>query len=155
MHGGYTGRLWNRVRDFVMLKVLDMLSREPMHGYGIMKRLEDEYGYRLSPGLIYPILRRIINMGFAVASKSTVSGKKVVVYEITQEGREFLERNRKDLELFERKSKRIKECRLHELMERLKAVFMNIDKLSDEDVERLRKAVDKFLEDIRGLGDSV
>ncbi|MCC6017393.1 MAG: PadR family transcriptional regulator, partial [Desulfurococcaceae archaeon] len=64
------GRLWGRVRDFIMLKILDMLSKEPVHGYGIMRRLEDEYGFRISPGLLYPILRRIVDMGFAVASES-------------------------------------------------------------------------------------
>ncbi|RLG79355.1 MAG: hypothetical protein DRO13_06135 [Thermoprotei archaeon] len=147
------GRLWRRIKDLVMLKVLDMLSKEPMHGYGIMKRLEEEYGYKLSPGLIYPILRRIIDMGFAVANETSVGGKKVVVYEITQEGREFLEKNRKYLELFEKKSRRIKECKLHELIGRLKAVFMNIDKLSEEDVEKLKKAVERFLGDISDLRD--
>jgi len=147
------GRLWRRIKDLVMLKVLDMLSKEPMHGYGIMKRLEEEYGYKLSPGLIYPILRRIIDMGFAVANETSVGGKKVVVYEITQDGREFLEKNRKYLELFEKKSRRIKECKLHELIGRLKAVFMNIDKLSEEDVEKLKKAVERFLGDISDLRD--
>jgi DNA-binding PadR family transcriptional regulator len=146
------GRLWGRVRDFIMLKILDMLSKEPVHGYGIMRRLEDEYGFRISPGLLYPILRRIVDMGFAVASESIVGGKKVVVYEITHDGREFLEKNRKDLEFFEKRFRRIKECRFHDLMERLRAIFMNIDRLSDKDFEELKKAVDRFLEDTKGLG---
>jgi len=146
------GRLWGRVRDFIMLKILDILSKEPVHGYGIMRRLEDEYGFRISPGLLYPILRRIVDMGFAVASESIVGGKKIVVYEITHDGREFLEKNRKDLEFFEKRFRRIKECGFHELMERLRAIFMNIDRLSDKDFEELKKAVDRFLEDTKGLG---
>ncbi|MEM4887023.1 MAG: hypothetical protein QXO91_03520, partial [Desulfurococcaceae archaeon] len=56
------------------------------------------------------------------------------------------------LEVFERKALRIKQCRLHELAARLRFFFMNIDKIREEDLLKLREAVDRFLEDTRFIG---
>jgi DNA-binding PadR family transcriptional regulator len=91
-------------------------------------------------------------MGFVVASEVSVGARRVIVYEITQDGREFLERNRSSLEAFEKRLARVKECGLIELMKRLREVLMNIDKLSSEDVEKLKKAISRFLEETQSLG---
>ena len=140
------------MRSYIWLKVLDLLSREPMHGYAIMKRLEEDLGFRLSPGMLYPILREMLGMGLVASSESGSSGRRVVVYEITQQGREFLERRRENVESFERRLRRVKYCGLSELIVRLRAIFRNIDRLSDSDLDRLRRAVSSFLDETRGLG---
>lgn len=140
------------VRDYALLKILDLISKEPMHGYGILKYLEEEFGIKLSPGLLYPVLRRMVDMGLATASETSVGGKRSVIYEITPMGREFLEDRRSMLEVFEKKASRVKQCRLHELMAKVRFFFVNIDKIREEDLLKLRGAVDRFLEDTRSIG---
>lgn len=155
-HGDYVGRgwkRWGRVRDYALLKVLEIIgSRGPIHGYGILKHLEEELGIRLSPGLLYPILRRLVDMGLATASEVSAEGKRVVAYEVTPMGREFLERRRSELEDFEKRALRAKRCEIHKLMARLRHLLLHIGEMSEEDIERLRRAVERFLEETSSLG---
>ena len=74
---------------YVILKVL---SEKPMHGYEVMKALEDETSgcYRPSPGSVYPTLQWLEDEGLVTAAD--VNGKKV--YSITDAGRAFLEENK-------------------------------------------------------------
>ncbi|MEM1510124.1 MAG: PadR family transcriptional regulator [Thermoproteota archaeon] len=143
---------WNVVRDYALLKVLELIAREPMHGYAILKYLEEELGVKLSPGLLYPVLRRMVDMGLATASGVSIGGKRAIVYDITPTGRKFLEERRSMLEVFEKKALRIKQCRLNELMVKLRYFLVNIEKLRGDDLERLRAAVDRFLEDTKSIG---
>jgi DNA-binding PadR family transcriptional regulator len=69
--------------------ILDLLKDKPRHGYDIIRELEElSYGfYKPSPGVIYPTLQMLEEMGYA--SSVEQEGKKV--YSITEEGRKFLE----------------------------------------------------------------
>ena len=71
--------------------ILGLLRGEPMHGYEIIRRLEQESGgmYSPSPGSIYPTLQMLEDQG-DVASEQA-DGKKV--YGITEEGLAFLEKH--------------------------------------------------------------
>jgi DNA-binding PadR family transcriptional regulator len=62
-----------------------------MHGYEVMRALEEESGgcYSASPGSVYPTLQWLEDMGYVAAEEE--DGKKV--YRITDAGREFLEEN--------------------------------------------------------------
>ena len=68
--------------------ILDLLKDKPRHGYDIIRELEEQsYGfYKPSPGVIYPTLQMLEEMGYA--SSAEQEGKKV--YSITEEGLEFL-----------------------------------------------------------------
>jgi DNA-binding PadR family transcriptional regulator len=72
--------------------ILKMLSEKPMHGYEVMKALEEELSgcYKPSPGSVYPTLQWLEDEG--LVSASDVAGKKV--YSITDAGRVFLEENK-------------------------------------------------------------
>jgi DNA-binding PadR family transcriptional regulator len=72
--------------------ILKLLNDKPMHGYEVMKALEDETSgcYRPSPGSVYPTLQWLEDEGLVVASE--VAGKKV--YSITDSGRAFLAENK-------------------------------------------------------------
>ena len=140
------------MREYVMLKVLDMVSREPMHGYRIMKELEKEMGIRLSPGVLYPILRSMVDMGLLSAYEASVGGKRVVVYEVTQDGREYLEKHRERLRMHDARFERFRRSGLTELFKRIREIVRNIDKLDDEDVERVRRAVELFLNEVKSVG---
>ena len=69
--------------------VLDLLQGKPKYGYEIIRALEEQsHGfYRPSPGVVYPTLQMLEEMGYA--SSTERDGKKV--YTITGEGRHFLD----------------------------------------------------------------
>jgi DNA-binding PadR family transcriptional regulator len=71
--------------------ILRLLARKPMHGYEVMRALEEESGgcYSASPGSVYPTLQMLEDQGYVVCEER--EGKKV--YSITEEGRRFLEDN--------------------------------------------------------------
>jgi DNA-binding PadR family transcriptional regulator len=65
-----------------------LLRDKPRHGYDIIRELEEQsYGfYKPSPGVIYPTLQMLQEMGYA--SSTEQEGKKV--YSITEDGLKFL-----------------------------------------------------------------
>lgn len=71
--------------------ILKLLSKKPMHGYEVMRALEEESGgcYSASAGSVYPTLQMLEDQGYVVCEEE--EGKKV--YSITDEGREFLKEN--------------------------------------------------------------
>jgi DNA-binding PadR family transcriptional regulator len=74
--------------------ILDLIKDKPRHGYDIIRELEEQsYGlYKPSPGVIYPTLQMLEEMGHAQSTEQ--EGKKV--YSITEEGLQFLVK-RKDI----------------------------------------------------------
>lgn len=44
--------------------VLLALSGEPMHGYAVMKRVEEDSGLRMGPGTVYGSIHRLIEAGW-------------------------------------------------------------------------------------------
>ncbi len=82
--------------------ILSMVSEKPMHGYEVMQALEEEACgcYKPSPGSVYPTLQMLEDEGY-LRSRGEDGGKKI--YEITEEGREYLERHRDIVdEIFDR-----------------------------------------------------
>jgi DNA-binding PadR family transcriptional regulator len=74
--------------------VLSLLAEKPRHGYEIIRELEDRFGgaYSPSPGTVYPTLSLLEDLGYARATAEDGSSRKV--FEITDEGRKYLEENR-------------------------------------------------------------
>ncbi|HET9220851.1 MAG TPA: PadR family transcriptional regulator [Roseiflexaceae bacterium] len=68
--------------------LLELLQERPMHGYEMMKALQEQTGgmYTPSAGSIYPTLQMLEDRGFVTVSE--VEGKKV--HSITDAGRAFL-----------------------------------------------------------------
>lgn len=76
-------------RGGVKIALLRLLADEPMHGYQIMKTLEEQSGglYIPSAGSIYPNLQALEERGF-VSVQVEEGGKKI--YSITGQGRSAL-----------------------------------------------------------------
>jgi len=94
-HGGpFEGR--GRGRFFeqgqLRLVLLALIAEAPRHGYEIIKAIEERLGggYSPSPGVIYPTLTLISELGYATVSE-TEGGRKL--YTITDEGRAYLAEN--------------------------------------------------------------
>jgi DNA-binding PadR family transcriptional regulator len=102
--GGRRGR--DRKRMFeggqLRLVLLKLIVDEPRHGYELIKAIEEMTGgeYAPSPGIVYPTLTMLEDMGL-IAEKKSKDSKKV--YEATNEGRAHLEENSDEVdELIER-----------------------------------------------------
>src|SRR6185436_12884506 len=81
--------------------ILKLLATRSMHGYEVMKALEEQTRgcYKPSPGTVYPTLQWLEDEGLVKAE--TVDGKKV--YAITDAGRAFLETHKSTVEdIFDR-----------------------------------------------------
>jgi len=81
----------------LQLLILALLEEKPRHGYELIKELEERSGgfYSPSPGVIYPALTYLEELGFASVE---ASGTKKL-YSITTEGREHLDQNRPIIEI--------------------------------------------------------
>jgi DNA-binding PadR family transcriptional regulator len=68
--------------------ILRLVSTRPMHGYEVMKALEEESQgyYRPSPGSVYPTLQMLEDEGYVTVEEQ--EGKKL--YTITEEGVAYL-----------------------------------------------------------------
>jgi DNA-binding PadR family transcriptional regulator len=90
-HGFRAGRKLGG--DDLQLVILALLADKPYHGYEIIKALEDRSGgfYSPSPGMVYPALTYLEEIGHA--SVQAEGTKKL--YRITDEGRAYLEANRR------------------------------------------------------------
>lgn len=88
-HGG--GRLFDYGE--LRLLLLAMIAERPWHGYELIKAIEERFGgsYSPSPGVIYPTLAWLDDMGYA-AIEPVEAGRKR--YRITSEGEAFLVANR-------------------------------------------------------------
>jgi DNA-binding PadR family transcriptional regulator len=75
------------------LLALAMIAEEPRHGYELMKAVEERMGgaYSPSPGVTYPTLSWLEDMGYA-SGEADHSGRKR--YRITPQGEAFLTANR-------------------------------------------------------------
>ena len=80
------------------LLVLKALSREPIHGWGIAKRIEQLSDDVLSvgQGSLYPALHRLEQQGWISAEwKDSELGRSAKFYSLTREGKKQLERELK------------------------------------------------------------
>jgi hypothetical protein len=70
-----------------------MIAEEPRHGYELMKAIEERMSgtYTPSPGVMYPTLSWLEDMGYAAVEAADGGRKR---YRITAEGEAFLTANR-------------------------------------------------------------
>ena len=80
------------------LLILKTLSGDPLHGWGIAKRIQILSGEVLSvqQGSLYPALHRLEQQGWISAEwKESELGRNAKFYSLTREGRQQLERELK------------------------------------------------------------
>ena len=88
--GGRIGRLFEQ--GDLRFIILSLIEEKPRHGYEIIKAIEDKlHGlYSPSPGVIYPTLTLLEEMGYATVAQAEGNKK---LYAITEEGRAHLASN--------------------------------------------------------------
>ena len=84
-----TRKLDIRVNTLTKLFTLMYLYDKPMHGYEIMKKLNEALPYRVNPEQVYPFLHLLEERGLATIS--TVGEREKKVYSLTGKGKEVVE----------------------------------------------------------------
>jgi DNA-binding PadR family transcriptional regulator len=93
--GGGLGRFF--AHGDLRLVILHLIAEKPRHGYEIIKAIEEQVAgaYSPSPGIIYPTLTLLEELGYVTVS--TGDGAKKL-HAITPEGQAFLEANRRTVD---------------------------------------------------------
>jgi len=91
----YTCReYWNAALNASLCKflILRVVCKEPMHGYGIIKRLAELTRDLCVPtqGTVYPVLREFEKCGCVRSRTEVVRGRERRVYEATKKGQAAL-----------------------------------------------------------------
>ena len=79
------------------LMILTILSREPMHGYGISQRLAalSHDQFQVNPGSLFPSLYRLEQDGKLKAEwRGTENNRRAKYYQLTAAGKRQLEHHR-------------------------------------------------------------
>lgn len=108
-HGGGHGRGGRMFEQgAIKLLALSLLAERPCYGYDLIKFIEGLVGgdYSPSPGVIYPTLTYLVDMGWANVSDGEAGRKQ---YTITPAGVEQLERQRTELTMLEERLRLVRE----------------------------------------------
>ena len=102
--GGRRGRRARRIFESgeLRLVLLKLIADQPRHGYDLIRAIEEITGgeYAPSPGIVYPTLTMLQDMGF-IEEAPGEGGRKP--FQITEAGRSHLEENHEEAdELVER-----------------------------------------------------
>jgi DNA-binding PadR family transcriptional regulator len=150
------------------LVLLALLAEQPAHGYELIRILEERSGgfYTPSPGMIYPALTYLEEIGQAVV---TAEGNRKL-YSLTEAGREHLDANREQataiLETLSRIGGRMAEVReafsgldsadpqaadeLHQARHALKHALYRKRGCSPEEARRIAQILDRATAEIVG-----
>lgn len=91
------------INSLTPLLILWFLTKEDLHGYGLMKKLDSFFQFQIEKGIlkkfnsskVYPILQRAENMEFIEGTWKINNGKRIKVYHLTDKGNKFLYSMRK------------------------------------------------------------
>ncbi|WP_293644924.1 PadR family transcriptional regulator [Sphingopyxis sp. RIFCSPHIGHO2_12_FULL_65_19] len=141
--GGGRGERGGRQRMFdsgeLRLVLLKLIADEPRHGYDLIRQIEDLAGgsYAPSPGVIYPTLTLLDDMGLIDAQQSEGAKK---LFAITDAGRAELDANSEIVEAalarltaIGEETQRTDHASVRRAMGNLRQVLMN--RLGDRDLD--------------------
>jgi PadR family transcriptional regulator PadR len=78
-------------RNLLDIQLLRLIQTQPMWGYKIKKEVETKFDVRLRHGALYPLLNAMEQKGFLTSQKQQQGGRTRKVYEITKNGKEYVE----------------------------------------------------------------
>ena len=70
---------------FARVHILHHAAEGPVYGAGMMEELS-RHGYRIGPGTLYPLLRRLFEDGLLSVQTEVVAGRRRKYYSITRKG---------------------------------------------------------------------
>jgi len=143
-------------RGFLKFYILKTLKNGPIHGYEIMVSMEEETGWKPSPGAIYPTLHKLKRRGLV----REVKDEKTISYELTPKGLELtnmLEQSRDEMIRMFRKFVHVmaqiigmKESELNEVMDEIEMRYKGrVAVLSNDLAEILPELGDLIIEKVK------
>lgn len=88
-----SSKLDNLMSDFSRFYILTILYEGPAHGYEIMSKFKERVGKTISPGLVYPFLAVMEELGYAAYESQMIGEKERKMYFLTEEGLDFTTKN--------------------------------------------------------------
>jgi len=79
------------IRGFRELIILQLLSKHAMHGYEVLKRLEELINVCYPTSVVYPILRDMEKKGYVKSEWTKTGERKKRLYVVTDRGKDVLE----------------------------------------------------------------
>ena len=94
--GGFGRRRGLYDTEELRLVLLSLIAEQPRHGYDLIREIEERTGgqYAPSPGVIYPTLTMLQDMGL-IAEEGAAGTRKV--YAATEEGKSYLVQNKDEV----------------------------------------------------------
>jgi DNA-binding PadR family transcriptional regulator len=132
-------------RGFVQVAILHLLKEESMHGYQIMKELEERSNgaYSASAGTVYPALQELLDQN--LIELDTESDKKI--YFISKDGKQRLKEKQEEGDFWVEWKERMmwknseESIQLRAAVDRWEKEFRNAMKQSRGNPERVRELV--------------
>lgn len=78
------------VRGLLDYVVLNLLTKEPIHGYKIIKTIRQRFGVYFGPSTIYPLLNTLEEKGHIQSRWNLNSKRPKKTYSLTKEGKTLL-----------------------------------------------------------------
>jgi len=78
------------VRGFLDVTIMKLLLDEPLWGYKMMEVLNDTYGVKVGPAVIYPLLDSMEADGLILAEEVYSGKRKRKVYKVLPQGEAVL-----------------------------------------------------------------
>lgn len=78
------------VKDMLDIQLLRMVLTQPLWGYKIKKKVEEDLHIRLRHGALYPMLNGLERKGLLVSQKEQKDGRSRKVYTVTEKGMDYL-----------------------------------------------------------------
>ena len=134
-----------RERGSLKFIILLMLKDKPMHGYAIMKAIEDKYEHPISQGIIYPTLQMLEDQGLVTITEQ--DHKKV--YSLTTQGTQYLTDNQETIDRIKSRQDDPRWRSIPNVRRRFNQLaYLIFSNLKDIDDDKL-KQIEDILEDTR------
>lgn len=77
------------VSDFSRFYILMIIFEQPRHGYEIITEYTKRIGKKISAGLVYPFLQKLVDNDIITYKSEMVGKKERKIYELTETGKLF------------------------------------------------------------------
>jgi DNA-binding PadR family transcriptional regulator len=132
-----------RDRGNLSLLILQALEEQPLHGYGIIKTIEEKRGYAPDPSSLYPTLQLLQDQGCVEINEK--ENKKV--YTLTDEGKTYLKENSERIDRMSESFGQPKWNSLPGVGKRVASltgtIFSNYSYLDDAKIKRIEELLDE------------
>lgn len=142
-----------RIKGLFRYLVLYVLKDKPLHGYGIMKKIDEllKIDYIPSPGIVYPTLQLLEDMGYI--ESENVGRRKI--YRLTSKGKKVLNENINEVEELIMKAKYFrnlaKEIGLDELVDTIRYLITNITSIPSDAKNKLKMHIQEIVKTLKSL----